>query len=185
MLKLQSAYIQDPIARGMFVESQHRIRSMALVHEKLYRSSDLSRIDFADYAASLARLLCRSFGIDRDRISLEVRAERVFLSIETAVPCGLILNELLSNCLKHAFPGNRSGTILIGISTDEDGQLVLRVRDDGVGLPADLDIEATETLGLQLVKTLVDQLQGRLEIDRQAGRKAGTDLCVRFTEVTP
>jgi PAS domain S-box-containing protein len=181
MLKLQSAYINDPGARDMFAESQNRIRSMALVHEKLYQSSNLSRIDFADYMASLARLLFRSFGVDRERISLALDSKQVFLSIETAVPCGLIVNELLSNCLKHAFPGQRRGEIVVGILEDGRGALILKVADNGVGLPPDLDIEHAETLGLQLVKTLVDQLAGRLEVRRQGG----TEISVHFCEGRP
>jgi PAS domain S-box-containing protein len=176
MLKLQSAYIEDPGARGMFAESQNRIRSMALVHEKLYQSSDLSRIDIADYVTSLAMLLMRSFGVDRARISFALEAEPVFLSIEAAVPFGLIVNELLSNCLKHAFPGARAGQILVAIAAGETGGLTLRVRDDGVGLPPELNIDEAETLGLQLVKTLVEQLEGRLDVDREGG----TDVRVHF-----
>jgi PAS domain S-box-containing protein len=180
MLKLQSAFIGDPGAREMFAESQNRIRSMALVHEKLYQSSDLSRIDIADYVASLAMLLLRSFGVDRDRISFTLEAEPVFLSIETAVPFGLIVNEVFSNCLKHAFPGTRQGRVVVTIASDEAARLSLCVRDDGVGLPPDLNIDETETLGLQLVKTLVEQLQGRLEINREGG----TEVRVHFLAET-
>ncbi len=182
MLKLQSAHIRDPSAREMFAESQNRIRSMALVHEKLYRSSELSRIDLADYTMDLADLLFRSFGVDRNSISLKLEAEPVYLSIETAVPCGLILNELLSNCLKHAFPNERRGTIVVGISRGEDEHLTLRVRDDGVGLPTTLNVDAAETLGLELVRTLVEQLQARLRVEE---RSKGTDIRVRFAEGKP
>jgi PAS domain S-box-containing protein len=182
MLKLQSAYIQDSVARETFIESQNRIRSMALVHEKLYRSSELSRIDVADYAMDLAGLLFRSFGADRDRIALElVTADPVYLSIESAVPCGLILNELLSNCLKHAFPGDRRGTITIEITENADHHLTLSIRDDGVGLPPQLNIEQAETLGLELVKTLAEQLQAWLEVDRENG----TEVRVHFAEERP
>jgi PAS domain S-box-containing protein len=163
MLRLQSAYIQDRAARELFSESQNRIRSMALVHEKLYRSRDLSRVDIADYTASLAELLFRSFGVDPARITLDLSAEPVFLSIETAVPCGLILNELLSNCLKHAFPGERRGKIGVAIRAVA-GHLTLEVGDDGVGLPPGFDVTRADSLGLELVKTLVDQLRARLEV---------------------
>jgi two-component system, sensor histidine kinase PdtaS len=179
MLRLQSATIRDPAAREMFAESQNRIRSMALVHEKLYRSSDLSRVDLADYANDLAKLLFRSFGVDRERIAFELEAEPLFLSIETAVPCGLILNELLSNCLKHAFPAGRGGTIWVGIEAEGDGHLSVWVKDDGVGMPREVDVGGADTLGLQLVKTLVDQLQAQLEVDRAGG----TGVRIRFVEV--
>ena len=181
LLKLQSSYIHDSTARQMFLESQNRIRSMALVHEKLYGSGDLSRIDLADYSTDLAWLLFRTFSVDRSRISLAVEAQPVFLGIESAVPCGLILNELLSNCLKHAFPGDRHGQILVGISSDRLDRVTLRVRDDGVGLPSDLDVKGAETLGLQLVTTLAEQLQGRLEVDRTGG----TEVRLSFAEASP
>jgi two-component system, sensor histidine kinase PdtaS len=178
MLRLQSTAIRDEGAREMFMESQNRIRSMALVHEKLYRSSDLSRVDLADYTNDLAKLLFRSFGVDRGRITLAVEAEQLHLSIETAVPCGLILNELLSNCLKHAFPDRRRGMIRVGIATTGEGYLTLWVKDDGVGMPPHLDVTGAETLGLLLVKTLVDQLQAELEVRRDAG----TEVRIRFAQ---
>jgi PAS domain S-box-containing protein len=181
LLKLQSGYIQDPRAREMFAESQNRIRSMALVHEKLYQSSDLSRIDFSDYIRSLASLLFRSFGVDRERIALKIEGDHIFLSVETAVPCGLIVNELLSNCIKHAFPEGSEGEVVVGIHGSEPGGYVISVKDTGVGLPKDLDLEQTETLGLQLVRTLAGQL--RAEVN--ALREGGTEFRIRFMEVRP
>jgi PAS domain S-box-containing protein len=181
LLKLQSASIQDRQAREMFAESQNRIRSMALVHEKLYQSSDLSRIDFADYVRSLAALLFRSFSIDRSHIQLQVEAEELSFSIDTAIPCGLIVNELLSNCLKHAFPEEQEGQIQIGVHAEAGGRYTLLVRDNGVGLPAHITLEETGTLGLQLVRTLADQLRGSVEIRRGAG----TEFRIHFEEARP
>jgi two-component system, sensor histidine kinase PdtaS len=149
----------------MFADSQNRIRSMALIHEKLYRSSDLSRINFSDYIETLAALLFRSYGVDTNLIKLQVSGENVFLSIENAVPCGLILNELISNCLKHAFPNGRSGEIRVKVGHTPE-RLTLTVADNGVGLPTDLNIETTETLGLQLIRTLTRQLSGELQVAR-------------------
>jgi PAS domain S-box-containing protein len=166
LLKLQSGYIQDPQAMEMFAESQNRIRSMALVHEKLYQSSDLSRINLAEYVESLAVLLFRSYGIDNQQIALELEGGDVFLSVESAVPCGLIVNELLSNSLKHAFPDCRRGKIQVRLARDADQRLMLVVTDDGVGLPPALDVEKTETLGLQLVRTLAQQLDGTVQVER-------------------
>jgi PAS domain S-box-containing protein len=163
LLKLQSTFIEDPQAREMFADSQNRIRSMALVHEKLYRSSDLSRINFSEYVESLAALLFRSYGVNSNLIKLQLSGENVFLSIENAVPCGLILNELLSNCLKHAFPNGRGGEIRVQIGHTPE-RLILNVADNGIGLPKDLNIETTETLGLQLVRTLTRQLSGELQV---------------------
>jgi two-component system, sensor histidine kinase PdtaS len=177
LLKLQSGYIQDPQAQEMFAESQNRIRSMALVHEKLYQSSDLSRVDFSDYIQSLASLLMRSYGADNKTIQLCIEAGEVYLSIETAVPCGLIANELISNCLKHAFPDRRKGEIRIRITeTVEPNTLTLTVADNGAGLPPDLDINKTDTLGLQLVRTLTRQLNGHLEVRTDGW----TEFNVRF-----
>ncbi len=181
LLKLQSGYIQDPQAREMFAESQNRIRSMALVHEKLYQSRDLSRIDFADYIKSLASLLFRSFGGDRERIALNVEGDHIFLSVETAVPCGLIVNELLSNSLKHAFPEGREGEIVVAVHGSEPGWYVISVKDTGVGLPTGLDVEQTETLGLQLVRTLAGQLRAEVEVLRDGG----TEFKIRFMEARP
>lgn len=177
LLKLQSGYIQDAQALEMFAESQNRIRSMALVHEKLYQSSDLSRINFAEYVESLGTLLFRSYGIDKRQIILEVQAGSILLSVESAVPCGLIVNELLSNSLKHAFPDGRRGTIRVALAREQQ-QLLLTVTDDGVGLPAALDVEKTETLGLQLVRTLAHQLDGTVQVERR-GR---TQFTIAFRE---
>jgi PAS domain S-box-containing protein len=168
LLKLQSNYIRDPDAQEMFAESQNRIRSMALVHEKLYQAQDLSRIDVGDYAQSLAQLLFRSYGVDRHSIELAVRAEKVWLPIDVAVPCGLILNELVSNCLKHAFPRGRAGQVLLSIQRQNE-LVSIGVDDDGVGLPPDVDVQATETLGLQLVHTLAEQLGAELVFDSENG----------------
>ncbi|HWI57309.1 MAG TPA: histidine kinase dimerization/phosphoacceptor domain -containing protein [Bacillota bacterium] len=176
LLKLQSGYIQDKQAREMFAESQNRIRSMALVHEKLYQSSDLSRINFSEYAESLAALLFRSYGVDGHLIRLKIEAHEAFLSVETAVPCGLIVNELLSNCLKHAFPDKRRGEVRIQIGEQSAGWLTLVVADNGIGLPQGIDIERSVTLGLQLVRTLTRQLNGQLEVASE-GR---TEFKVRF-----
>jgi two-component sensor histidine kinase len=179
LLKLQSASIHDPRVLELFAESQNRIRSMALVHEKLYQSSELARVDVADYARSLGALLFRSFGVLDGRIGFTVDAADVFVSIETAVPCGLILNELVSNCLKHAFPGDRGGAVVVTVRTTGNGSGTLVVADDGAGLPPGLDLEQTETLGLQLVRTLVRQLRGTLAVSGGPG----TEVRIGFEEV--
>ncbi|MCU1229418.1 MAG: signal transduction histidine kinase [Acidobacteria bacterium] len=166
LLRLQAAAIGDERVRAMFEETENRIRSMALVHEKLYQSTNLSRIDFGDYIRTLGELLFRGSAIDPDNVVLEVGGAKIFLSIETAVPCGLIVNELLSNSLKHAFPDGRRGTISVRLRDEPDGQVGVDVRDDGIGLPRALEIERTETLGLRLVAGLVQQIDGKLTIER-------------------
>lgn len=164
LLRLQERNIDDPHTHELFAESQRRIQSMALVHEKLYSSGDLARIDFADYAHSLATLLFRSFGV-KEAVALRIEApEPVLLTVETAVPCGLIVNELVTNSLKHA----SASEIVIGIRRDPSHHVTLRIADNGVG--ADVEaIAETETLGLRLVRTLVRQLGGELAITADHG----------------
>ncbi|GAB4545113.1 MAG: hypothetical protein Kow0063_39040 [Anaerolineae bacterium] len=188
LLNLQSNHIDDPQVLRVLCDSRHRIRSMALIHEKLYKSYDLARVDFADYIRDLAAYLFRSYGDLARTIALKVETENVFLGIDSAVPCGLILNELLSNSLKHAFPvgqlppGQRTSDgdqkeIRVELRTGIDHRLSLIVSDNGVGLPPDLDFRDTPSLGLQLVNTLVRQLDGTFELDRQ-GR--GTTFRIDF-----
>jgi len=169
LLYLQSKNVSDEQTFQMFRESQSRVRSMALVHESLYQSKDLARIDFAEYIRNLAAYIFRSYGADSKTVNLEVDAEGVFLGIDVAVPWALITNELISNSLKHAFPNGRGGEIRVRLRTEDDRGLVLTVCDDGVGFPDGLDFRDTKSLGLQLVNTLVDQLEGTIEIDGSEG----------------
>ncbi len=177
LLRLQAAAITDPGAREIFQESENRIRSMALVHEKLYQSSDLSRIDLADYLRSLAELLYRSSAITPEKVGIEVTGGDIYLETDDAIPCGLIVNELLSNALKHAFPERRAGRIEIHLVQRDDVRIFLSVRDDGVGLPDGFRIEAAGTLGLQLVQGLVKQLDGTIDVRRGS---RGTEFDVVF-----
>jgi PAS domain S-box-containing protein len=168
LLYLQSKNVKDQETFEMLQESQSRVRSMALVHESLYQSQDLARIDFAEYVRNLANYLLRSYGVDTDLIKLKINVEDVSLGVDMAIPCGLILNELVSNSLKHAFPDSRRGEIRIELRSDDD-QFALMAGDDGIGLPEDLDFRNPESLGLQLVNMLVDQLEGTIELDRSGG----------------
>jgi two-component sensor histidine kinase len=169
LLYLQSKNIQDRQTLEMFQDSHYRVRAMALVHERLYQSQDLARIDFAEYVRSLANHLFRSYGVNTNVIQLKINVHNVFLGVDMAIPCGLIINELVSNCLKHAFPGGRGGEIQIELPADDDGQCTLVVSDNGVGCPEDLDFRDTGSLGLQLVNMLVEQLEGTIELDRGGG----------------
>jgi two-component sensor histidine kinase len=169
LLYLQSKSIEDERTVEILKESQNRVRSMALIHQRLYQSRDLSKIDFAEYVRSLAAHLFRSYGVDSGLIRLNIDITRVFLGIDTAVPCGLILNELISNSLKYAFPQGRSGEISVEFRQGSLGQCTLMVRDNGVGLAEELDLQNAESLGLQLVNSLVDQLEGTIELDRDGG----------------
>jgi PAS domain S-box-containing protein len=178
LLSLQARHVQDQQVIGVLQESRQRIRSMALVHEKLYQSQDLTRIDFAEYLRSLASYLLRSYELTPRLVSLEVAADDVFLGIDTAIPCGLLVSELISNALKHAFPDGRGGKVLVAIRSGEDGRLTLTVSDDGIGFPEDLDLGNTRSLGLQLVNTLVSQINGTIDLDRDGG----TTFRVTFVE---
>jgi PAS domain S-box-containing protein len=169
LISLQSRRIKDERALEMYKESQRRIRSMALIHERLYQSADLSRIEFADYLRSLVAHLFHSMIPDTGRVDLKMDLEPVQLDVNTAIPCGLIVSELVSNALKHAFPGQRRGTVTVSFRRGDRGELRLAVQDDGVGLEDGFDIRKAETLGLQIVVTLVSQLDGRLDVSREKG----------------
>ena len=163
LLSLQATYITDDQVRSIFSESRDRVKSMALIHEKLYNSMNLARINFCDYTRSLAAAIFRSYNTSPRRIRLEVSIGELFFGVDTAIPCGLILNELISNSLKHAFPKGRNGVISISLTAEEGGGFRLIVGDDGVGFPAGLDFRTAGTLGLRLVNMLVSQLHGRIE----------------------
>jgi two-component sensor histidine kinase len=165
LLSLQASTIEDPLTLEILTESQNRVRSMALIHEKLYRSESLSRIDFGDYIDGLTNHLFRTYNARADGIQLKIDVNKVYLGVDTAAPCGLLLNELVSNALKHGFPNRTGGEIYVGLEADR-GAVTLVVRDDGVGLPVDVDIRTAESLGLQLVNTLVEQLDGTIELHR-------------------
>ena len=171
LLNLQSQSAPDPSVREIFKESRDRIRSMALVHERLYQSADLARIEFAEYLRKLTSHLVHSYGTGDGRIHLEVDAGNIQLDVNTAVPLGLIVNELVSNAIKHAFPNEARGKIAVGLERLAGGKFRLVVSDDGVGFPEGLDFRNTESLGLQLVTMLADQLEGDLLLERDAGTK--------------
>jgi PAS domain S-box-containing protein len=169
LLSLQASHIQDRQVREMLRETQSRVKSMSYIHEKLYRSRDLAQVDFAEYIRDLAHDLFSTYRVDTERITLLVNVQNAWLSIETALPCGLILNELISNCLRHAFPADRAGEVRIDLRSNPDGTFVLTVADTGIGFPKALDIRATDSLGLQLVMTLVEQVKGTIEVQRDQG----------------
>jgi two-component sensor histidine kinase len=169
LLSLQSRYINDPRDAEAFREGQRRIRSMALVHEKLYRSRSLSRIEFGGYIRQLAGQLLSSAEKRPGTVGLKLDVEETMFDIQTAIPLGLIVNELLSNALKYAFPGERTGQITISLRAGDRDEFVLTFNDDGVGLPPGVDLHRSESLGFQLVSMLVEQLDGRVDILRESG----------------
>lgn len=171
LLKLQARSIKDIQTLEIFNESQSRIRTMALIHESLYQSNDLSKINFAEYICKLAANLFRSYEITSSGIKQIINVDDVFLEIDVAVPCGLIVNELVSNSLKYAFTSGNEGEIRIELHSAQSCNFTLIVSDNGIGLPKNLDLQKTKTLGLQLVNNLVEQLEGSVEIDSNGGTK--------------
>lgn len=169
LLNLQSGYIQDSQAGEMFKESRNRVKSMALIHERLYQSKDLARIDFAEYVRNLTTHLFRSYGVNTHAVGLKIAVGKILLDIDTAIPCGLIINELVTNSLKYAFPPGVAGEIRIDLHRENNGCLALVVSDNGAGLPPDFDFHNTDSLGLQLVSTLTEQLEGTIQLERDSG----------------
>ncbi|MEG4582132.1 PAS domain S-box protein [Microcoleus sp. MON1_C5] len=169
LLQLQAQYIEDEPTLALFEESQTRIHSMALIHEQLYQSDNLDQIALSPYVENLVANLYQSFGCGNTPIQFNLKIDPIYLNIETAIPCGLIINELVSNSLKYAFVLSLAGEIAIKFQEINDHQFHLTIQDNGRGFPADLDIENSETLGLRLVKMLAYQLEGTLAIDSQCG----------------
>jgi PAS domain S-box-containing protein len=178
LLNLQSNYIKDKDDLDMFKESQTRAKSMALIHEKLYKSDDLKSIDFADYMKEIINELINTYKRDPNIIKLNLDLENIILDINTSIPLGLIVNELVSNSLKYAFPDNREGEINVSLKL-KDGKYILIIGDNGVGIPRSTDFRNTASLGLQLVNNLTDQINGKIELDRSHG----TEFKITFKEI--
>jgi PAS domain S-box-containing protein len=201
LLYLESGNFSDEKVIGAFKDSQHRVKSMALVHEKLYQSEDMISVDFSDYIQNLANYLFGAYSVGSGDIRLKLDVDNVFLGMDTAVPVGIIINELVSNSLKHAFSEGESGEICICLKKEENGKdgkgtvrldtgkgskagvpgkcFSLIVRDNGKGFSEDIDFRETDSLGLQLVVSLVDQVEGSIELDTSRG----TEFRIRFREL--
>jgi two-component sensor histidine kinase len=186
LLQLQVNNIKDPQTVAIFQESQLRIRSMALIHEKLYQSDSLARIDLAEYLRDLVQLLLSTYAQDRSRVRLELDLSPTFVSIDAAIPLGLIANELITNSLKYAFPRGRSGMIRLEMKPLPEDEFLFSAVDDGVGLPDGLAIGEAASLGLRLVRMLTGQLDGQGTWEKAA---VGTSFSLRFrdkpTQITP
>ena len=170
--------MNDEDAVDVLKESQNRVRSMAMIHEKLYLSKDLTKINFLDYIQSLVSNLFHSYNIKEDQIRPILEIKDINLNIETAIPCGLIINELISNCLKYAFPNQMKGEIIITLKSIED-KFELFIGDNGIGLPENINLSEIETLGILLVKSLTEQIDGKISIYR----KHGTQFKIIFKEL--
>ena len=177
LLSLQAEYLKDEAMVKIFRESQNRVKSMALIHEKIYQSRNLAEVDFGEYLRELATQLFRSYGIGTHGIFMNINADKVVLGVDRAIPCGIIVNELVSNALKYAFPGKAGGRVDISLHANGNGEIVLTVRDNGVGLPPDIDFETSDSLGLMLVRMLSEQLQGEVKL---CPGEPGTEFTLTF-----
>jgi len=165
LLGMQADEVDSEQARQALGDSQQRVLSMALVQEFLYTGDHLDRINFGQYARQLAEQISAACSVD-DRVRIEVKAEPIDLPVNRAIPCGLILNELVSNAFKHGFPGGRTGSITVRFSRRPEGDLLLSCEDDGVGIPEGVDWKNAHSLGLRIVQILVKQIEGKLTLDR-------------------
>jgi PAS domain S-box-containing protein len=178
LMKLQSKFITDPNVLDIFRESESRIKSMAIVHSKLYNTQDYERVDFTDYVKSLTENFRTTYGTKLQNVKILIDMEDIELNIDTAIPCGLMINELVSNAIKYAFPGNVPGEICICMKSDVPHSYTLIVKDNGIGMPAGIDIKNSPSLGLQLVTLLTGQLTGAFEINNSNG----TEFKITFKE---
>jgi PAS domain S-box-containing protein len=178
LLNLQAIKIHDKEVIRFFRDTQTRVRAMAMIHEKLYESSDFAHISFSSYVNRLISQLFDSYAQDPSKIKLNLDIKDVNFNIETAIPLGLIINELVSNILKHAFPKESKGHVTIKLE-NFNGQNLLTVEDDGVGIPPEIDFKNSTTLGLELVNTLVEQIDGQIELDKSSGSK----FTIEFNEI--
>lgn len=169
LLELQSIYMKHEENREILKDNKNRVKSMLLIHDGFSQSEDFALIDFSQYLRKLTDNIINSYGVDTNRINIVSNVESIMLDIDTAIPCGLIVNELLTNATKHAFPGDRKGEISIGLEIDSDGNYILTVKDDGVGISDELDFKNSNTLGFQLVNALVNQLNGSVIVSKQNG----------------
>ncbi|MFY9639247.1 MAG: histidine kinase dimerization/phosphoacceptor domain -containing protein [Methanobacterium sp.] len=178
LLNLQSSYIKDKASKDMFKESQNRARSMAIIHERLYQSTDLKRINFGEYINSLVTELFHTYNAEPSLTKLRIDADDILIDIDTSIPLGLIVNELITNCLLHAFPDGNIGEIKVDFHTIDD-HYQLSVKDNGIGFPDDLDFKNTDSLGMLMINSLTDQIDGFIELDNSHG----TEIKITFKEL--
>jgi two-component sensor histidine kinase len=176
LLSLEADRISDPSVIEMLQNSQNRIRSMAMIHQTLYQSKDFGRVDFHAFLDSFMPTLIQSYVVHPEQVTLSTHVSDIQLPIDAAIPCGLIVNELISNALKHAFPDQRKGEITVDFAHDQAGHATLSVSDDGVGIREDFQLESSKTLGMQLVHLLAGQIGGNVSTHRASP----TRFTVRF-----
>jgi len=181
LLSLQSQGIRDASIQELFMDTQNRIQSIALIHNLMYKSKDLANVDFEEYIQNLAAVLLRTLSSRQDKISLSVEAEDVSLDLNRAIPCGLIINEVVSNSIKHAFPGGGPGEIQITFSGKSSDRYTLKIKDNGIGMDSDIDPSNIDTIGLTIVRDLTDQLKGTFLMRSNQG----TEIEISFPKMKP
>jgi two-component sensor histidine kinase len=169
LINMQMRSLDDAGSKVALEECKTRVHAIALIHETIYRARDYARVPFSEYAKTLARRVVQATGLAAHAVDLRLAVDELSLPVDQAIPCGLILNELVTNALKHAFPNGRHGSICVELARLEQDRLRLAVRDDGVGLPGAFDIGNSSSVGLQLVATLAEQLTAALEVSSEAG----------------
>jgi len=170
ILNLQTSFVKDKESLDILRESQNRIKSMSFIHESLYQTKDFSGIEFSDYILSLSQNLIHTYSLNKTKIILKSDLRETKLTLDQAIPCGLIVNEIVSNALKYAFPDRDTGTLFLGIR-DEGGKIFMEISDDGIGMPEGIDPEDADTLGIQLIYTLIEQLDATIELKVEEGTK--------------
>jgi len=181
LLTLQEMNLKDPAAADALRESKNRVLAMSFIHDKLYQGADLAKISIGDYIQDLAAYLLKSYALAQEKVQLKIEVKETFMNFKTAIYLGLIVNELVTNSLKHAFPGERRGTIEVYLDRvkEEEEKNILIFRDDGVGMPGNVDLQCPDSLGMQVIHSMVKQLHGDIAIDR----KQGTAFTIRFKKV--
>ena len=177
ILNLQSSYVSDEYALTLLKESQNRIKTMAYIHESLYQNKSFTSVNFSDYVYTLVNNIVQSYSASSEKIKLELNIDKVTLSLDSSIPAGLIINELITNAIKHAFPGSKQGTIIFNLRC-ENNFVFLELKDNGVGFAPGIDFENSHSLGLQLVNTLIEQIEGQLKF--KSKKDVGTEVLVTF-----
>jgi two-component sensor histidine kinase/PAS domain-containing protein len=170
ILNLQSSYVTDEYALSLLKECQNRIKSMAYIHESLYQTKNFEGVNFTEYLSTLSKNLIHTYSVNSKKVKLVLNLSDLFLNLDLSIPCGLIINEIISNSLKYAFTNRMDGIIFVNLAIENE-IVRIEVGDNGVGIPEHVDIKQTQTLGLQLVDTLIEQIDGTLELDRTNGTK--------------
>jgi two-component sensor histidine kinase len=180
LLSIKSDLVENQEMKSILEDMGNRIQTIALIHQKLYQSKSLSHIDLKEFITDLSNLLITSFSVIQKKVTIDLRLESIVVSIDRAIPCGLILNELISNSLKYAFPGDMKGRIIIHLNKKENETIVINISDNGIGIPEDYNFMEKNTLGMLLLKSIAEeQLQGELKIET----KNGVSFTIRFKDV--